>query len=56
MRGYSTKWDWRHGRPDHGWWVELLKDGERVAYNNKPRRVEERAAPDRNRDGRQARR
>jgi hypothetical protein len=33
MRGYLTKRDWRHGRPDHGWWVELLKDGERVAYN-----------------------
>ena len=23
--------DW-HGGPDHGRWVELLKDGERVAY------------------------
>jgi hypothetical protein len=31
MMGYSTKLDW-HGEPDHGWWVELLKDGERVAY------------------------
>jgi len=31
MAGYSTKLDW-HGGPDHGWWVELLKDGERVAY------------------------
>ena len=31
MRGYSTKLDW-HGGPDHGLWVELLKDGERVAY------------------------
>jgi hypothetical protein len=28
---YSTKLDW-HGGPEHGWWVELLKDGERVAY------------------------
>ena len=31
MIGYSTKLDW-HGGPDDGWWVELLKDGERVAY------------------------
>jgi hypothetical protein len=31
MRGYSTRLDWRDG-PDHGWWVELLKDGGRVAY------------------------
>jgi hypothetical protein len=31
MIGYSTKLDWRGG-PDHGWWVELLKDGERVAH------------------------
>ena len=31
MEGYSTKLDW-HGGPDHGWWVELLKDGERFAY------------------------
>jgi hypothetical protein len=31
MGGYSTKLDWRGG-PDHGWWVELLKEGERVAY------------------------
>ncbi|HME84609.1 MAG TPA: hypothetical protein VKG91_08695 [Roseiarcus sp.] len=31
MGGYSTKSDW-HGGPDRGWWVELLKDGERVAY------------------------
>jgi hypothetical protein len=31
MRGYSTKLDW-HGGPDHGRWVELLKDGVRVAY------------------------
>jgi hypothetical protein len=38
MIGYSTKLDW-HGGPDHGWWVELLKDGERVAYMS-PRRVE----------------
>ena len=30
MRGYSTKLQW-HGGPDHGWWVELLRDGERVA-------------------------
>src|ERR1700722_3273142 len=30
MRGYSTKLKW-HGGPDHGWWVELLRDGERVA-------------------------
>jgi hypothetical protein len=28
---YSTKLDWRGG-PDYGWWVELLKDGERIAY------------------------
>ena len=28
---YSTKLDW-HGGPDHRWGVELLKDGERVAY------------------------
>jgi hypothetical protein len=28
---YSTKLDWRGG-PDNGWWVELLKDGERIAY------------------------
>jgi len=28
---YSTKLVW-HGGPDHGWWVELLKDGVRVAY------------------------
>jgi hypothetical protein len=26
MRGYSTS---GHGGPDHGWWVELLKDGAR---------------------------
>ena len=31
MEGYSTKLDWRCG-PDHEWWVELLKDGVRVAY------------------------
>ena len=31
MRGYSTKLDW-HGGPDQGWWVELLKEGVRVAY------------------------
>jgi hypothetical protein len=31
MIGYSTKLNWQGG-PDHGWWVELLKDGERVAY------------------------
>ena len=31
MEGYSTRLDW-HGGPDHGWWVELLKDGARVAY------------------------
>ncbi len=31
MIGYSTKLDW-HGGPDHGWWVELLKDRERIAY------------------------
>ena len=31
MEGYSTKLDWRNG-PDHEWWVELLKDGVRVAY------------------------
>ena len=31
MSGYSTKLDW-HGGPDHGWWVELLKHGVRVAY------------------------
>jgi hypothetical protein len=31
MEGYSTKFDWRGG-PDHGWWVELLKEGVRVAY------------------------
>ena len=31
MEGYSTKLDWRGG-PDHGWWVELLKDRVRVAY------------------------
>ena len=30
MIGYSTNLDWRGG-PDHGWRVELLKDGERVA-------------------------
>ena len=29
MRGYSTKLQW-HGGPDHGWWVELLRDGERI--------------------------
>jgi hypothetical protein len=29
--GYSTNLDW-HGGPNHGWWVELLKDGERVVY------------------------
>jgi hypothetical protein len=31
MEGYSTKLHWRGG-PYHGWWVELLKDGERIAY------------------------
>ena len=31
MIGYSTKLDWRGGS-DHGWWVELLKGGVRVAY------------------------
>ena len=31
IEGYSTRLDWRGG-PDHGWWVELLKDGERIAY------------------------
>jgi hypothetical protein len=31
MEGYSTKLDWRSG-PDHEWWLELLKDGVRVAY------------------------
>jgi hypothetical protein len=31
MASYSTKLVWQGG-PDHGWWVELLKDGERVAY------------------------
>ncbi len=31
MEGYSTRLDWRGG-PDHGWWVELLKEGVRVAY------------------------
>jgi hypothetical protein len=31
MEGYSTKLDWRGG-PDYGWWVELLKEGVRVAY------------------------
>jgi hypothetical protein len=30
MGGNSTKLDW-HGEPDHGWWVELLEDGGRVA-------------------------
>jgi hypothetical protein len=31
VMSYSTKLVWLGG-PDHGWWVELLKDGERVAY------------------------
>ncbi len=30
MEGYLTKLDWRGG-PDHGWWIELLKEGVRVA-------------------------
>jgi hypothetical protein len=33
MRSYSTKLE-RHGGPDHGWWVELLRDGERIAYTS----------------------
>ena len=28
---HSMKLDW-HGGPDDGWWVALLKDGERVAF------------------------
>jgi len=28
--GGGMKLDWQGG-PDHGWWVELLRDGERVA-------------------------
>jgi hypothetical protein len=31
MEGYLTKLDWPGG-PNHGWWVELLKEGVRVAY------------------------
>jgi hypothetical protein len=31
MEGYSRKLDWRGG-PDHGWRVELLREGVRVAY------------------------
>jgi hypothetical protein len=31
LEGYSTKLDW-HGEPDHRWWVELLKDGVRLAH------------------------
>jgi hypothetical protein len=31
MEGYSTRLDWRGG-PNHGWCVELLKEGVRVAY------------------------
>ncbi len=31
MIGYSTVLDW-HGGADHGWWVELIKDGEQIAY------------------------
>jgi hypothetical protein len=38
MEGDSARLD-SHGGPDHGWWVELLRDGERVAYYE-PRRVE----------------
>jgi hypothetical protein len=31
MEGYSRKLDWRGG-PDHGWRVELLREGVCVAY------------------------
>jgi hypothetical protein len=27
----STKLEWRPGR-DRGWWVELINEGERIAY------------------------
>ena len=48
MIGYSTNLDWRGG-PDHGWRVELLKDGQIVAALNARGDRQRRAAESGNR-------